>query len=121
MASQPPSRKRRDLLLFTPLAATLSASPWHAALAHGDEAGHAHGDIAHAGKDMLTVVGPWELTGLDPTRSGYMFARMEVLETLLEVDDAGQLQLAICAGDRDRIDEQLRGQRADRRQLFAGL
>ncbi|WP_309985259.1 ABC transporter substrate-binding protein [Herbaspirillum seropedicae] len=97
LASQPPSRKRRDLLLFTPLAATLAASPWHAALAHGDEAGHAHGDIAHAGKDMLTVVGPWELTGLDPTRSGYMFARMEVLETLLEVDDAGQLQPSLAS------------------------
>ncbi len=92
-----PSRKRRGLLALPALAVTLAATGWHKALAHGDESGHAHGSIAQADKDILTVVGPWELTGLDPTRSGYMFARMEVLETLLEVDDAGQLQPSLAS------------------------
>ena len=36
------------------------------------------------------------------------------------LDDAGRLQLAIGAGDRVRIDEQLLGQHANRRQFLAG-
>ena len=35
-------------------------------------------------------------------------------------DDAGRFQLAVGAGDGVRVDEQLLGQHADRRQLFAG-
>ncbi|WP_058894807.1 ABC transporter substrate-binding protein [Herbaspirillum rubrisubalbicans] len=81
--------RRRAMLAL--LAAGTAPLAW----AHGDEASHAH-PISPGGRDMLTVVGPWELTGLDPARSGYMFARMEVLQTLLEVDDAGQLRPALA-------------------------
>ncbi|NUT60577.1 ABC transporter substrate-binding protein [Herbaspirillum sp. C9C3] len=83
--------RRRALL------ALLVASPWPQAWAHGDEAAstHAHA-ITGSDSDVLTVVGPWELTGLDPSRAGYMFARMEVVQTLLEVDDAGQLQAGLA-------------------------
>ena len=92
MACPPPAPRRRALL------ALLAASPWPLAWAHGDEAGpHSHA-ITQTGSDVLTVVGPWELTGLDPSRSGYMFARMEVLQTLLEVDDAGQLRPGLATG-----------------------
>lgn len=64
--------------------------PWRAARAH-DGGAHTH-VITAAASDVLTVVGPWEMTGLDPSRAGYMFARMEVVETLLDVDDRGRLQ-----------------------------
>ncbi|EJM95635.1 ABC transporter substrate-binding protein [Herbaspirillum sp. YR522] len=46
--------------------------------------------------DVLTVVGPWETTGLDPSRAGYMFSRMEVVETLLDVDDQARLQPSLA-------------------------
>lgn len=39
---------------------------------------------------MLRIVGPWELSGIDPARSGYMFTRMQVAETLVDADDAGR-------------------------------
>ncbi len=82
-----PSRRRRTLLTATAAAAL---QPWRAGA--DDRAGpHAHTFTA-AGKDVLTVVGPWEMTGLDPSRAGYMFARMEVVETLLDVSKRGRLQ-----------------------------
>nr|WP_315251637.1 ABC transporter substrate-binding protein [uncultured Duganella sp.] len=56
-----------------------------------------HGDIAPAAAGTVTVVGPWELTGLEPARSGYMFTRMEVAQTLLDVDDQGRLQPALAS------------------------
>lgn len=37
----------------------------------------------------LRLVGPWEITGLDPSRAGYLFSRTEISETLVEVDDQG--------------------------------
>ncbi|WP_305823350.1 ABC transporter substrate-binding protein [Massilia brevitalea] len=83
------SRRRRSVLAATVTAASLL--PWRGATA-GDRAGpHAHAFTA-AGKDMLTVVGPWEMTGLDPSRAGYMFQRMEVVENLLDVSNRGRLQ-----------------------------
>ncbi|NYG31735.1 ABC transporter substrate-binding protein [Sphaerotilus montanus] len=40
----------------------------------------------------LKVVAPWEVMNLDPGRSGPVFARLEIAETLVEVDDQGQLK-----------------------------
>lgn len=91
-----PTRRR---LLLTALAGVLpcwlagGAAQAHAD--HADHADHTHA-IAPVSADTVTVVGPWELTGLDPSRAGYMFTRMEVSETLLDVDDAGQLQAALA-------------------------
>lgn len=45
--------------------------------------------LAVAEERPLNLVAPWEITSLDPSRSGYIFTRMEVTETLMEVDDAG--------------------------------
>lgn len=86
-----PARRR---LLLAGLSAALAGRNAHA---HGDQAGaaHLHGPAA-ASADTLTVVGPWELTGLDPSRAGYMFTRMEVTQTLLDVDDAGHLTPALA-------------------------
>lgn len=39
----------------------------------------------------LRVVAPWEVSNLDPSKTGYIFTRLEVAETLVEVDDRGQL------------------------------
>jgi len=38
----------------------------------------------------LRIVSPWEVTGLDPARSGYLFARLQVAETLVTADDGGR-------------------------------
>ncbi|MCA3263556.1 MAG: ABC transporter substrate-binding protein [Telmatospirillum sp.] len=37
----------------------------------------------------LRIVSPWEITGLDPARSGYIFARLQVAETLVGADNGG--------------------------------
>lgn len=42
--------------------------------------------------DALRIVGPWEIGGLDPARSGYLFTRMHVTETLLNALDDGTPQ-----------------------------
>jgi len=97
----PIARRRRRLLALPAAAAVmaatpLAAAPWRSAHAHDDGHAHAAGPLGLVGSDVLTVVGPWEMTGLDPSRSGYMFARMEVVQTLLEVDDDGQLRPALA-------------------------
>lgn len=45
---------------------------------------------AHEAGRVLQVVGPWEIGGLHPAVTGHLFQRFEVLETLLEADDAGR-------------------------------
>ncbi|MCD2518392.1 ABC transporter substrate-binding protein [Massilia sp. G4R7] len=88
----PPSRRRRSVLA----GAAAALLPWSGARADDRGQPHAHTFTA-AAADVLTVVGPWELTGLDPSRAGYMFSRMEVVETLLDVDDRGRLQARLAS------------------------
>ncbi|MBD3897852.1 ABC transporter substrate-binding protein [Halomonas sp. ML-15] len=45
---------------------------------------------ASADDRSLDVVAPWEITGLDPSTSGYVFARMGIAETLVDTDEDGQ-------------------------------
>lgn len=45
---------------------------------------------AAAAKPMK-IVGPWEIAGIDPAQSGFVFSRMQVAETLVSVDAAGKL------------------------------
>ncbi|MFE0758268.1 ABC transporter substrate-binding protein [Inquilinus sp. NPDC058860] len=51
----------------------------------------------------LKVVGPWEIAGIDPAQSGYIFSRMQVAETLVTADSTGALAPALAeswsAGD----------------------
>ncbi|SEO73381.1 ABC transporter substrate-binding protein [Aquisalimonas asiatica] len=42
--------------------------------------------------DVLTLGGPFEFTSQDPARDGFVYTRMQVAESLLEVDARGQLQ-----------------------------
>lgn len=44
---------------------------------------------AAANDRPLTVVAPFEVTSIDPSRSGYIFTRLSVSETLVDVDDSG--------------------------------
>ena len=37
----------------------------------------------------VRVIGPWELSSLDPLRNGYLFSRMQVTETLVDHDANG--------------------------------
>lgn len=39
----------------------------------------------------LKVVSPWEVANLDPSKTGFVFSRLEIAETLVEVDDQGLL------------------------------
>jgi peptide/nickel transport system substrate-binding protein len=48
----------------------------------------------------LRVVSPWEIGGLDPARSGYIFARMQVAETLVTTDRDNTLAPLLARGWR---------------------
>lgn len=77
----PISRVRRAVLLT--LVAT-SASVW------------AQGDTTSKAK-VLKVAAPWEVGSLDPSKTGYIFTRLEVAETLVDVDSAGRLASGLAA------------------------
>ncbi len=84
---------RRQLLRHLPGLLAAAILPVHA----HDGPASAHAPIAPASRDTLTVVGPWELTGLEPSRGGYLFTRMEVAQTLLDADDQGRLQPSLAS------------------------
>lgn len=46
---------------------------------------------ADAGAGVLAVTAPWEVSSLDPARHGYVFTRLQIAETLVDVDKAGGL------------------------------
>lgn len=55
---------------------------------------------------VLRLVGPWEITGLEPATSGPVFARLQVAETLVDADDHGRLQPGLARSwqvDGDRL------------------
>jgi peptide/nickel transport system substrate-binding protein len=49
---------------------------------------------AHA--QPLKVAGPWEITGLEPAQTGYVFSRLQVAETLVTADREGKLVPALA-------------------------
>ncbi len=44
----------------------------------------------------LQIVGPWEISGLAPANSGYMFTRLQVAETLMGARDDGTPDAALA-------------------------
>lgn len=44
----------------------------------------------------LTVVTPWEITNADPSTSGFVYQRLGIAETLVDVDDKGNLIPALA-------------------------
>jgi peptide/nickel transport system substrate-binding protein len=53
--------------------------------------------FADRSERALRIVGPWEISGLEPATSGYFFTRLEVCETLVEADDHGRLLPGLAA------------------------
>lgn len=45
----------------------------------------------HANAEALKVAGPWEITGIEPAQTGYVFSRLQVAETLVTTDKEGAL------------------------------
>lgn len=45
----------------------------------------------HVHAEALKVAGPWEITGIEPSQSGYVFSRLQVAETLVTTDKQGAL------------------------------
>ena len=48
-------------------------------------------NAASTDKRTLHVVSPWEIGSLDPSKTGYIFSKLEVTETLVTVDNQGIL------------------------------
>lgn len=46
---------------------------------------------SHGNDKTLTVVTPWEITNADPSTSGFVYQRMGIGETLVDVDDKGNI------------------------------
>jgi len=53
---------------------------------------------AAAQPDALRIVAPWEIGGLDPARTGYLFQRMQVAETLVTTDRDNKLVPLLARG-----------------------
>jgi peptide/nickel transport system substrate-binding protein len=49
-----------------------------------------------ASSRVLQVAAPWEISSLDPSKAGYVFTRMEVAETLVDVDLQGALRAGLA-------------------------
>lgn len=47
--------------------------------------------VGHAAAETLKVAGPWEIAGIDPAQTGYIFSRLQVAETLVTTDGPGRL------------------------------
>ena len=63
------------------------------------------GTTAADGKP-LAMVGPWEIHSVDPASNGVFFTRMQVVETLVDVDRKGNLQPGL-ASEWSRSDDGL--------------
>jgi peptide/nickel transport system substrate-binding protein len=74
------SRRVHDLILAACVAATVACGSREPAPAPAADA------------RTLRIVGPWEITSIDPLRAGYLFSRMEVVETLVDASDDGTLR-----------------------------
>ncbi|NVK73622.1 MAG: ABC transporter substrate-binding protein [Oceanospirillaceae bacterium] len=46
--------------------------------------------------NTVSISGPFEFTSLAPSKNGFVFSRMQILETLLDVDDDGVLVPALA-------------------------
>lgn len=68
---------------------------------------HAHDNTSnnHANHDhtpnaknnqSLTVVSPWEITSIDPSKSGFLFQRLGIAETLVDTDQDGKLTAGLA-------------------------
>lgn len=54
--------------------------------------------------NTLSISGPWEISSLDPSKQGYILTRMQVIETLLNVDSQGQLTPGLASAWQQSAD-----------------
>jgi peptide/nickel transport system substrate-binding protein len=54
------------------------------------------GNSGQAQAQVLKVAGPWEIGGIDPAQTGYVFSRLQVAETLVSADSSGKLVPALA-------------------------
>lgn len=47
---------------------------------------------AAADRTDITIAAPWEITSVDPAKSGHVLQRLQVMETLVDADAAGTLR-----------------------------
>ena len=66
---------RRQALQFAAAGSAVAATP--------------HLLAAEPARGPLQIVGPWEISGLAPSNSGYVFTRLQVVETLVDAQDDG--------------------------------
>jgi peptide/nickel transport system substrate-binding protein len=71
-------------------AVALAASAWMARAAAASS--------APPDDRVLRLVGPWELVGLDPSRTGYLFTRLQIAETLLGAQPDGSPAPGLAVG-----------------------
>ncbi|REG81968.1 ABC transporter substrate-binding protein [Marinomonas pollencensis] len=55
--------------------------------------------------NTLAIGGPWEFTSLEPSKQGYIYTRMSILETLLNVDAKGDLIAGLARSWQSSADE----------------
>ena len=53
--------------------------------------GNSPDTVTPSKSNTLSISGPWEISSLDPSKQGYILTRMQVIETLLNVDDHGTI------------------------------
>ncbi|WP_409522866.1 ABC transporter substrate-binding protein [Nitrincola sp. MINF-07-Sa-05] len=51
---------------------------------------------AQPSNDTLSISGPFEFTNLDPSQSGYIYTRMQIVETLVDVEADGTLKAGLA-------------------------
>lgn len=54
-------------------------------------AGHVAWAQSQGPDRTLSVVAPWEVSNLDPSKAGYVYTRLEIVETLMSVNNANAL------------------------------
>ncbi len=82
--SYAPKKKFKRGVLF----ATLAAAVIVTALSYNRSETSAD-SVVPSKTNTLSISGPWEMTSLDPSKQGYILTRMQVIETLLNVNEQG--------------------------------
>ncbi|MDO6764988.1 ABC transporter substrate-binding protein [Agarivorans sp. 1_MG-2023] len=54
--------------------------------------------------NTLSISGPWEISSLDPSKQGYILTRMQVIETLLNVNSKGLITAGLATEWRSSED-----------------
>jgi hypothetical protein len=95
----PKPARRRLLASSVGVGMALGVGTVASSLAVRAEAGPQHRGQQPSGPrdgQALHVVAPWEVGGLAPARSGHLFMRLQVCETLVDVGTDGRLQAGLA-------------------------